>query len=159
MKYKVLIKEYKNSDKVKVINLLKLNTPTYFSPEEEKDLLYYLDNEIEKYYVIEVDNQIIGSGGINFENDKTTGIISWDILHPEFQKKGFGTLLLKYRIGVLSSIETIKTITVRTTQLTYEFYQKNGFELNEVKKDYWAEGFDLYKMEYKNKLHSVNIHD
>ncbi|TCK80826.1 GNAT family N-acetyltransferase [Albibacterium bauzanense] len=149
MKYKVLIKEYKDSDKAEVVNLLKLNTPSYFSTEEEKDLIYYLDNEIEKYYVIEIDNQIVGSGGINFENDKTTGIISWDILHPKFQKKKIGTLLLKYRIGVLSSIESIKTITVRTTQLTYEFYQKNGFELKEVEKDYWAEGFDLYKMEYK----------
>lgn len=149
MKYKVLIKEYKDSDKVEVVNLLKLNTPAYFSPKEEKDLIYYLDNEIEKYYVIEVDKQIVGCGGINFENDKTTGIISWDILHPGFQKKAIGTLLLKYRIGVLNSIETIKAITVRTTQLTHEFYQKNGFELKEVKKDYWAEGFDLYKMEYK----------
>ncbi len=149
MKYKVLIKEYKDSDKAEVVNLLKLNTPSYFSTEEEKDLIYYLDNEIEKYYVIEIDNQLVGSGGINFENDKTTGIISWDILHPKFQKKKIGTLLLKYRIGVLSSTESIKTITVRTTQLTYEFYQKNGFELKEVEKDYWAEGFDLYKMEYK----------
>jgi len=156
MKYKVLIKEYKNSDKAEVVNLLKLNAPTYFSLEEEKDLIYYLDNEIEKYYVIEVGNQIIGSGGINFENDKTTGIISWDILHPEFQKKGFGTLLLKYRIWVLNSIETIKTITVRTTQLTHEFYQKNRFELKEVKKDYWAAGFDLYKMEYKKLARSIH---
>jgi len=64
MKYKVLIKEYKNSDKVEVVNLLKLNTPAYFSPEEKKGLIYYLDNEIEKYYVIEVDNRIIGCGGI-----------------------------------------------------------------------------------------------
>src|SRR5690606_24096148 len=107
MKYKVLIKEYKDSHKVEVVNLLKLNTPAYFSPEEEKDLMYYLDHEIEKYYVIEIDKQIIGCGGINFENDNATGIISWDILHPEFQKKGFGTLLLKYRIGILSSIKTI----------------------------------------------------
>ncbi|HUH19612.1 GNAT family N-acetyltransferase [Albibacterium sp.] len=145
----MLIKEYKDSDKAEVINLLKMNTPLYFSPEEEKDLVYYLNNEIEKYYVIEVNKEIIGCGGINFENDKTTGIISWDILHPEFQKKGYGTLLLKYRIGILSSMKTIKTITVRTTQLTHEFYQKNGFILKEVEKNYWAVGFDLYKMEYK----------
>ncbi len=41
MKFKVLIKEYRDSDKAEVINLLKLNTPLYFSPEEEKDLKYY----------------------------------------------------------------------------------------------------------------------
>jgi|SRR5690554_1463478 ribosomal-protein-alanine N-acetyltransferase len=149
MKYKVLIREYKDSDKDEVVNLLRLNTPTYFKVEEEKDLVYYLENEIEKYYVMEEGHQIIGCGGINLEDDKTRGIISWGIMHPKFQKKRLGTLLLKYRISVLNSINTVNKITVRTTQLTYEFYQKMGFRLIEVKKDYWAEGFDLYKMELK----------
>lgn len=149
MKYKVLIRGYKDSDKAKVLNLLKLNTPAYFSPEEEKDLIYYLDHEIENYYVVEIDKKIVGCGGINYEDNHTIGKISWDILHPDFQKKGIGTLLLKYRIGVLNSMEMIKTISVRTTQLTHKFYQKSGFKLKEVKENYWAKGFDLYKMEYK----------
>jgi len=27
------------------------------------------------------------------------------------------------------------------------FYQKNGFILNQIVKDYWAKDFDLYSME------------
>ncbi len=56
-----IIREYKNSDKEVVLNLLRLNTPKYFSPDEEKDLIYYLENEIDYYFVLEINNQIVGA--------------------------------------------------------------------------------------------------
>jgi len=142
------IREYKKSDKESVLNLLRLNTPQYFSHDEEKDLIRYLDNEIENYYVITCENRIAGCGGFNFSGDPTTGRISWDIFHPEFQGKGLGTYLLKYRIEKLKNYSRLKTISVRTSQLVYKFYEKSGFTLKEVIEDYWAEGFDLYRMEY-----------
>jgi len=42
-------------------------------------------------------------------------------------------------------------MTVRTSQFVYGFYEKHGFELKKVVKNYWAQGFDLYDMEYKEK--------
>jgi ribosomal-protein-alanine N-acetyltransferase len=148
MKDKATIREYTFEDKEKVINLFKLNTPKYFSPQEEDDLRNYLENEIESYYILEVDGQIIGSGGINIAEDKITGKISWDLLHPYYQGQGLGTYLLKYRIDRLKEFKEIKQITVRTSQLVYRFYEKSGFKLVEQVEDYWAKGFDLYKMVY-----------
>ena len=75
------------TDKDAVINLIRLNIPKYFAPTEETDLNYYLDHERELYYVLLFDGQIVGCGGINFEDNKTTGKISWDILHPQYQGK------------------------------------------------------------------------
>jgi ribosomal protein S18 acetylase RimI-like enzyme len=46
-------------------------------------------------------------------------------------------------------MDNITTIMVRTSQLAYKFYEKNGFILKEIEKDYWAKGFDLYSMTYK----------
>ena len=66
-----------------------------------------------------------------------------------YQGKTLGTLLLKYRIEKLKSIGSIQRITVRTSQAAYGFYEKQGFVLNEIKKDYWAKGFDMYNMELK----------
>lgn len=146
---KATIRKYIDTDQEKLVEIFRLNTPTYFAEEEEADLMYYLENEIEEYYVLEVEGMIVGSGGINFKEEKTQGYISWDLMHPDFQAKGLGRLLLNFRVEKLKSYANIQKIIVRTSQLVYKFYEKGGFTLTECVKDYWAEGFDLYKMEYK----------
>lgn len=145
----IMIREYKSIDKNAVLELIRLNIPKYFASSEEDDFSRYLDSEIELYYVLLFDKKLVGCGGINFSDNRMTVKISWDILHPEYQGKSLGTYLLEYRIKKLKSIDSVQRITVRTSQLAYKFYEKRGFELLEVKKDYWARGFDMYRMEYK----------
>jgi acetyltransferase, GNAT family len=145
----IMIREYKSIDKNAVLEMIRLNIPKYFASNEEDDFSRYLDSEIELYYVLFFDKKLVGCGGINFSDNRMTGKISWDILHPEYQGKSLGTYLLEYRIKKLKSIDRVQRITVRTSQLAYKFYEKRGFELLEVKKDYWARGFDMYRMEYK----------
>ena len=145
----IMMREYKSIDKNAVLELIRLNIPKYFASNEEDDFSRYLDSEIELYYVLFFDKKLVGCGGINFSDNRMTGKISWDILHPEYQGKSLGTYLLEYRIKKLKSIDRVQRITVRTSQLAYKFYEKRGFELLEVKKDYWARGFDMYRMEYK----------
>lgn len=146
----ITIREYEPTDKDAVMNLIRLNTPEYFAPQEENDLSRYLDNERELYYVLLLDREIAGCGGINFADGMTTGKISWDMIHPTCQGKSLGTKLMQYRIDKLKSFGSIQRITVRTSQLAYRFYEKQGFELKEIKKNYWAEGYDLYSMEYRD---------
>jgi ribosomal-protein-alanine N-acetyltransferase len=148
MKEKTLIRDYTSKDKEAVLHLLKLNTPQYFAPSEENDLIDYLSNHIEHYYVLEFEHKIVGCGGINVSPDLSTGIISWDIFNPAFQGKGFGSLLLKHRLNLLTQNKQIKSIVVRTSQLAFRFYEKNGFRLLEKTKDYWSKGFDIYRMEF-----------
>lgn len=83
------IREYEAKDKNEVINLIKLNTPKYFAVDEEEDLNEYLETERELYYVLLFDQKIVGCGGINFADNKSTGKISWDLLHPDYQGKIF----------------------------------------------------------------------
>lgn len=152
MKDLITIREYELKDRDAVINLIKLNTPKYFAPGEEADLRHYLEYEKELYFVLLFDDRIVGCGGINFSDNHTIGKISWDIFHPDYQGRSLGTKLLKFRIEKLRSIDSIQKITVRTSQVSYEFYEKQGFRLLEIVKDYWAEGFDLYKMEFMREL-------
>lgn len=140
------IRAYQTTDKSLVLKIFQLNVPKYFAESELEDLKRYLDKEIEEYFVAEMNDEIIGAGGINFENEKKTAIISWDFIHPNYQGKGIGRKLLHHRLELLKSMKNIETIIVRTSQLTFKFYEKSGFKIDEIQKDYWAEGFDLYKM-------------
>ena len=76
------------------------------------------------------------------------GVISWGMIHPDFQKQGFGTLLLKHRLSELQKIESVEKIIVRTSQHVYPFYEKAGFKISITIPNYWADGFDLIEMEY-----------
>lgn len=144
------IREYQPTDKNAVIDLIRQNTPAYFAPKEEADFSNYLDSERELYFVLLLNKKVVGCGGINFTKDKASGKISWDIIHPQHQGKSLGTRLLKYRIEKLRTIDGIQNLTVRTSQLAYKFYEKKGFILKKIKKDYWAKGYDMYSMEYNN---------
>jgi ribosomal-protein-alanine N-acetyltransferase len=143
------IREYKSNDKNEVLAILKLNVPKYFAESEIEDLEDYLKYKIEKYFVATIGDLIIGAGGINFDDNNKTAKISWDFIDVKFKGKGIGQSLLKYRIDFIQSNYVSATIKVRTSQLAYKFYEKNGFTLKKIEKDYWATGFDLYSMTYE----------
>ena len=146
-----IIREYTPADKADVLRLIRLNTPASFAPAEEADLDEYLEHRRELYYVLLANGTIAGCGGINFADGGTTAKISWDIVHPAWQGRSLGTRLLEYRIEKLESLGGIRRITVRTSRQAHRFYEKRGFVLREVRRDYWAEGFDLYAMEYTGR--------
>lgn len=143
----IAIRLYQAEDYPHILKIFKCNTPRYFSPDEENDFIFYLKEEKEEYYVVEKDGDIIGSGGINFRAGNA-GAISWDLLHPDYHGYGIGRQLLQYRISRLNALG-IRKISVRTSQLVYEFYAKNGFRLVEIEKDYWAKGLDMYRMNFE----------
>lgn len=148
----ITIREYTEADKNEVINLIRSNTPKFFAVEEEEDFKDYLESEIELYYVLLFNHKIVGCGGINFFENKSVAKISWDIFHPDFQGKSLGSMLMKYRLGILDCNTSIQKVVVRTSQIAYKFYEKQGFKLILIKRDYWSIGYDLYYMEFKRTM-------
>lgn len=144
------IRPYISSDKAAVLQLFDWNTPQYFHETERAGLVHYLENETEDYFVVEDKGQIVGAGGINYEPQAKAAVISWDIIKPSQHGNGIGTKLTQHRIQHINTQPHIEKIIVRTSQHTYEFYEKMGFKLLKVEKEYWAEGFDLYWMEQWN---------
>lgn len=147
MHSKALIRAYIPEDKEKLVQLLSLHVPVYFAASEIADYDFYLQHQTELYFIVEIDNEIAGAGGINFNKENCVANLSWDFTAPDYQNKGIGKKLLDYRIAILRNAPDINRIRVRTSQLVFRFYEKSGFKLKDVKKDYWAEGFDLYDME------------
>lgn len=140
-----MIRRYSKNDKKTVLDLLVLNVPKYFAPEEEQLFSAYLDEKIEDYFVYEKNGEILAAAGINYE--KSAATLSWGMVHPGFHAQGIGTEITKYRIEYIKNNVKFKKIIVRTSQLTYKFYKKMGFRLQKTEPDYWGKGFDLYDME------------
>ncbi|MBE0390793.1 GNAT family N-acetyltransferase [Flavobacterium sp. PL002] len=147
-----MIRKYSQKDKLEVIKLLQQNTLDYFDPAEESDLENYLEKEVEDYFVYEENEKIIGAGGINYFAQDRIARISWDLIAPEAQGMGIGKKLTHFRFSHLNNNPNVELIVVRTTQLVYGFYEKMGFNLIKVEKDFWAKGFDLYLMQMKNRI-------
>lgn len=143
-----IIRPFDSVDIPRLIEIIRLNTPPYFSLEEEELYLNFLKNDIEEYYIVEVDGQIIGAGGINSYKEPFEIVFSWGMFDPEWQGKGYGTHLLEFRLQRIKERFDVKSVICRTSQHTYLFYHKNGFVLNRSVKDHWAKGIDLYEMEY-----------
>lgn len=148
MKEEIIIRRFKIDDKAQLVEILKNNVPKYFAETEVNDYVEYIDSKLQDYYVAQLKDRIIAGGGINYDRNKQLAKISWDIVDTSFQKQGIGSLLLKHRLEVIENKKNIKSIVVRTSQYAYEFYEKQGFKLLERHKDYWAKGFDMYKLVY-----------
>ncbi|WP_266366839.1 GNAT family N-acetyltransferase [Tellurirhabdus rosea] len=144
------IRAHTAADAASILHLLRLNTPRYFAPEEEQDLTEYLERHTDQYFVLEKEGEILGCGGFNRMDDGETVRISWDIIHPDHHGKGLGRRLTEFRIQRIREIAPERRLVVRTSQHVYRFYERLGFRLKEVVKDYWAEGFDLYHMELED---------
>lgn len=148
-----MIRPYQPQDKNRLLQLLQLNTPRYFASEEATDFVEYLNHKKEDYFVFEKEDQLVGCAGVNYFPEEKTARLSWDMIHPDMHGKGIGKQLTLHRIAHIRQQKLYSSIVVRTSQLAYLFYQKFGFEVENIEKDYWAEGFDLYVM----RLHLSKI--
>lgn len=142
-----MLRPYLPQDKQNLLTLLKLNTPRFFDPSEAADFADYLEHHREDYFVVELGENIVGCGGINYFPEAAVARLSWDVIHPDCQGQGIGRELVLYRMDRIKKNQAIKTILVRTTQLVYRFYEKMGFALEKIERDFWAPGFDLYQMQ------------
>ena len=138
------IEQYDGTQRQAVAELFRLNVPEYFAAEEEKDLYLFLDNYAQDFYLCKHQEEIIGCGGHN--RKENMGVLSWYIVHPDHHGKGVGTILVKHNLDRLRQ-KGFTHIKVRTSQHTDKFYEKFGFKLINIQKDYWAAGLDLYEME------------
>ena len=141
-----MIRSYTPDDFSKVMDIFKMNVPDFFDEKEEADLIHYLGDNSETYFVVELNGEIVGAGGHHYPLPGV-GRLSWDFFNPSVRGKGWGKKLINRSLEEIRKKKHVKRMEVWTSQKSYGFYAKFGFNVHRVEKNFWAKGLDLYHME------------
>ena len=142
------------------MEIFKTNVPTYFTLEEVDEFERFLtklsdpgatDNP--PYYVLELENKLIGCGGIG-EKKGIDGVDSitfvWGMVDRSYHKKGFGEQLLQFRLEEIKSQFPNKPVILDTTQFSYTFFEKYGFRTVKITENSYGEGMHRYDMVFES---------
>ena len=142
------LRPYEPRDLDAVVEIFRSNIPKYFGHAEEPGLHEFLKTErAENYYVLEVDGDVIGAGGIAFNDiDSPTVSLCWGMVREDFLGTGLGKVLTRFRIELARDKYPGLPITIGTSQHTRGFYEKFGFRLVENTPNGFGPGIDNCRM-------------
>ncbi len=140
------LRPYTGSDLEAVIAIFRSNIPKYFGPDEEPGLRSFLsDPRCTNYLVGEIDNEVVASGGIALNNDRTVSLC-WGMVHADHIGTGLGRHLTIARISLARDKFGALPLSISTSQHTSAFYAKFGFRATSRQKDGFGPGIDRIDM-------------
>ena len=151
------IRDYTTSDRNDCIELFKSNIPDFFDPSELLQFETWLDKAIKNehpenlvfYFVLENSGRIMGCGGFYLNLERMQAGMIWGMVSHAYHGNGFGKRLLEFRIQKIRSLSPKATIMLDTSQHSYPFFEKLGFKLTTITKDFYGNGLDRYDMTYE----------
>ena len=157
----ISIRPYTAADRQICIDIFKSNMPKYFHEDElpqferwlvaqEQEKPLYPENTIETYFLLEKDGIPIGCGGYYIDSTNPKAGFAWVMVHQHYHKKGLGRMLTEYRIEEIKRIYPHHTIHLDTSQYTYTFFEKFGFQVNKITENAYADGLHRYDMTLSN---------
>jgi len=142
-----IIRKYEPQDLEPVVAVFRSNIPKYFGPSEEASLREFLAAmRAEDYYVIEVDGEIVGSGGIALNEDNTVSLC-WGMVREDHLGTGLGRKLTEFRVAASREKFGDRAMVTSTSQHTESFYEKFGFRTVEHTPNGFGPGIDICKMQ------------
>jgi len=84
-----------------------------------------------KFYVYEAGGRIIGVAALQPELGERVGIVRWVYIHPEYQRRGIGTTLMKHieSIAMNLNLEKLRLVTHEKAYWAIKFYEKLGYRI------------------------------
>ena len=143
----ISIREYTAKDFDACLDLFDSNCPKYFTAPERELFADWLNQEDRaSYSVMEREGRIIACGGIYHDPDTSSVGLAWGMVHQDFHRQGFGRRLTELRLKQMAEQFPGLTQRLGTSQHTFQFYEKMGFEVEKVTRNGYAEGIDRYDM-------------
>ena len=95
-----------------------------------------------EFYVYEINNRIVGVAALYPRYEEDRGIVRWVYVHPEYQRRGIGTVLMKYIEGKARrlGLRKLQLITHEKAYWAIKFYEKLGFKVvNYIERIAWRD--------------------
>lgn len=128
-----------------ILAIFRSNIPKYFGPAEEQGLREFLNEYSDDYYILEVDGEVVASGGIALNGDNTVSLC-WGMVRADQLGTGLGKKLTEFRIEKAREKFGCLPLVISTSQHTEAFYQKFGFVTTEHVPDGFGPGIDACHM-------------
>ena len=127
------------------IELFDLNCPEFFASIEKNDYIEFLNQTKEGYVTIHHDSILIGAYGVHKTSSESASQ-SWTLIHPKYQNKGIGRLIME-RVFLYLESNQLNNLFLSTSQQTEAFFLKFGA----IRIDYIENGWDegLHRIEMK----------
>ena len=140
------LRPYTGAERERCMAIFQSNIPPYFFQNEEKAFADFLDVPNCPYYVAERSGEIVGCGGYWIDTEKQMAGMVWGMVRRDRQKDGVGTFLLLNRLQGIAIQLTNCTVHLDTSQHTFTFFQKFGFDVQKISENYYGEGLHRYDM-------------
>lgn len=140
---------YTKEDYEKCLEIFRSNTPDYFGTHEEPDFVDFLERLPCQFFVVEIDNEIIGCGGFYINQEEHTAGLCYGMVTREYHKRGLGRYLLMKRLDAISHDPSAERILLDTSQYSKGFFEKLGFVVYEMIQDGYFAGLHRHEMALK----------
>jgi len=145
----LVFRKFKADDLGALIKVFHSNVPAYFLPYEWEEFKGFLTKEeADDYYVALLNITVVGAGGIAKNNQSVS--MCWGMIDSGYHHMGFGTQLLVFRMALAKKKFPNVDLELKTTQHTYRFFEKLGFELIDTQENFWGPALHLYLMKRNN---------
>jgi GNAT superfamily N-acetyltransferase len=141
-----LIRPYTPSDRATCLALFDSNAPDFFAFHERDEFGSFLDGPEATMLVLEAPSgELIGCGGYYVRAENMDGGLTWGMVARHWHRRGAGRALLLKRLHALQTAGA-SAVTVRTSQHSRGFFEREGFKEVRVVPDGFAPGIDMVEL-------------
>ena len=138
--------KYTSEHRDACVDVFQSNSPKYFLDYELDLFLAFLDREDCPYFVVFDSTRVVGCGGYGQREDSEWADLCWGMVDQRWHGKHVGAYLLFLRLDKIITDTDVSHVRLDTSQHTFGFFEKFGFNTEWTKAEGYGEGLDKYEM-------------
>ncbi len=141
------VREYQPTDLGSCVEIFNGNCPKYFCDHERQEFVDWL-NEPDRapYYLFSLEGDLVACAGIYFDVEQNKAGMAWGMVRSDQHGRGIGRFMTQFRIDRMNELYPRVAQHLGTSQHTFQFYEKMGFEIVNVTPNGFGLGMDRYDM-------------